>query len=642
MCGIAGIYKAVAGVDLAVTAYTMADTLRHRGPDDAGVWCDAQHGLALAHRRLAIIDLTPQGHQPMISQSGRYVLVFNGEIYNFEVIRRELNAQGLAPPWRGHADTEVLLAAIEAWGIEAALQRSVGMFAFALWDKHAAVLTLARDRLGEKPLYYGATPAGFAFASELKAIRALLRTAPEIDRAALARFMQFGYTAAPLSIYQGIYKLPPAHFIHISNDKIGAPQAYWRFPDAQCALAAQIARARDEELIALLNERLKTAVGQQMMADVPLGAFLSGGVDSSLIVALMQAQSARPVRTFTIGFNDPQFNEAPFARAVARHLGTEHTELYVGEAQAREVIPRLPQIFDEPFADSSQIPTVLVAQLTRAHVTVSLSGDGGDELFAGYPRYRLAARLWRTFTLMPEGLRATVARALEFPDAQAWDRLLKVCGLASRRGALNGHKLHRLAHLVKAKSLSEMYLRLVTQWPADSGVVLGADESAPPQNNIWPAQGTPIEQMRRCDALTYLPDDILVKVDRAAMAASLESRAPFLDHRVVELAFALPQRVLLRHHTSKWVLREILYRQVPRALIERPKCGFAAPIGAWLRGPLRAWAADLLEPARLRAEGHLDAAQISAAWKAHIQGTGDRSPYLWNALMFQAWLAQTD
>lgn len=638
MCGISGIFDARPGLDLEACARRMAAQLVHRGPDDEGIWLDAGHGLALAHRRLAIIDVSPQGHQPMHSVSGRYVIAFNGEIYNFEQIRSELTVAGRAPVWRGHSDTEVLLAAIEAWGLVGTLVRTVGMFAIALWDRQTGVLCLARDRIGEKPLYYGRTDAGFLFASELKALRAVSAGALTIDPQVLSEFMQFGYVPAPRCIYRGLFKLPAGHVVRIGpKASVGEPQPFWQL-DAPTApsLAAQLAGADDKHLIALLHDQLKASVGLQMVSDVPLGAFLSGGIDSSTVVALMQAQSNRRVKTYTIGFKEKAFDEAPYARAVAKHLGTEHTEIYVGADDAAALIPELSRIYDEPFADSSQIPTTLVSRMARQHVTVSLSGDGGDELFAGYPRYAITAALWRRIGGLPMGLRTAAATALRLGSPQAWDHVLALLP-TSRRQSINGLRVHRLAQLLVSRSLGEMYVRLMSQWQPEEGLVLGVSGEVNDRLR-WPSQGSAVEQMRRWDVGQYLPDDLLVKVDRAAMSASLESRAPLLDHRIVELAFALPKRMLERDGQGKWILRRVLDRYVPRELVERPKAGFAVPLAQWLRGPLRDWAEHLLDPARIEAQGQLDAEKIGLLWHQHQSGLFDRSPYLWNVIAFQAWV----
>lgn len=640
MCGIAGLFHPASGVDVDDTLRRMADAIRHRGPDDEGFWTDPHGSVGLAHRRLSIIDLSPLGHQPMCSASGRYVIAYNGEIYNFEALRSELQRTGRAPPWRGHSDTEVLLACVDSWGVERALQCTVGMFAVALWDRRDGVLTLARDRLGEKPLYYGWTRQGFLFSSELKALRAVEGSSLAIDTDALRQFMQFGYVPAPRSIYAHISKLPPGCYVQVrSQDSPAEPAPYWQLSAALVGEFAQsFSQAGDDEVIQALHDQLHASVGLQMVSDVPLGAFLSGGIDSSLIVSMMQAQSRRPVRTFTIGFHERKFDEAPFARAVAQHLGTDHTELYVGAGDAAAIIPDLPSIYDEPFADSSQIPTTLVSRLTRRHVTVSLSGDGGDELFAGYPRYRLAASLWARFSQVPQSLRQIAASAMQKPSARSWDRLVSLLA-SGRQREVNGQRVHRLARIMAADDLGEMYVRLVSQWQSEDGLVLGSTTS-PPKETPWPALGTPLQQMRSWDASHYLPDDLLVKVDRAAMSVSLESRAPLLDHRVAELAFAMPDRFLFRDGQSKWVLRRVLDRYVPRALIERPKTGFGVPLAQWLNGHLRDWASDLLDGQRIREDGLLDADKVAAMWSQHTSGAFDRSAHLWNILMFQAWRAQ--
>lgn len=640
MCGIAGIL-ATSAAAAALDVRRMLEPIEHRGPDDSGQWVDVDAGVALGHRRLSIIDLSPQGHQPMHSASGRHVVVYNGEIYNFEALRQELERAGASPPWRGHSDTEVLLAAIEAWGVEATLRRLVGMFAIALWDRQERTLTLARDRLGEKPLYYGRLGTRLLFGSELKALRAAARESLDIDPEALAEFMRFGYVPGPRTIYRGVHKLPPGHWLRISasGDERGVPVAYWSLDDTRRdASETELASADDGQLVDMLEQRLAEAIRLQMVSDVPLGAFLSGGVDSSTVVALMQAQSTRRVRTYTIGFDDPAFDEAPFAQEVARHLGTEHTELYVTARDAEAVIPRLPTIYDEPFADSSQIPTTLVSHLTRRHVTVSLSGDGGDELFAGYPRYGLTAALWSRVNRLPMSLRNTAAALLEIPSARAWDRLLAPLP-SSRRQSVNGRRIHRLARLLRCRSQGEMYVRLMSQWQPEEGLVRTAARGFRLEH--W-ADELPAEQaMRRWDLRQYLPDDLLVKVDRAAMSASLETRAPMLDHRVVEFAFALPPRALVRDGVRKWALRQVLYRHVPPALIERPKTGFSVPLGAWLRGPLRAWADELLRPPSPQDDDLLDGRKVALLWDEHQSGRFDRSPYLWNVLMYRAWAASS-
>lgn len=641
MCGIAGIAAWSPVADLPRRIATMAQQLRHRGPDDAGTWFDAERGIGFGHRRLSIIDLSPAGHQPMASASGRFVIVYNGEIYNYAAIRTELEGIGQAPRWRGHSDTEALLAGFEAWGVPATLSRTVGMFAMAVWDRDTRSLTLARDRLGEKPLYYGVIGGQVQFASELKALQhGDAQTPLSIDRDAVAEFMRFGYVPAPRSIYRGVFKLPAGHWLTLrAPGDTAAPQPYWSADDAAApAERARWADRSDAELVEALHERLRDAVSLQMVAsDVPIGAFLSGGVDSSTVVALMQAHSERPVRTFTIGFENAAFDEAPYARAVARHLGTDHTELRVGVRAALDLIAELPSIYDEPFGDSSQIPTTLVARMTRRHVTVSLSGDGGDELFAGYPRYPTTAGMWQRLGRHRPALRSAASQLLGGLSARSWDRVF-AC-LPGGAGGLNGRRIHRLAQMLPAHDLGEAYLRLMSHWQPEQGIVPGATP-VPVGPRRWADADAPIAAMRRWDLGQYLPDDLLVKVDRAAMSAGLESRAPFLDHRVVELALALPEHVLVRGGTGKWLLRQVLDRYVPRALIERPKAGFEVPLAEWLRGPLRPWAESLLERASVARAGLLDPLVVERAWREHLDGSFDRAQLLWNALMLQAWWLQ--
>lgn len=637
MCGIAGIVTWGETNNLGKQARRMISPLYHRGPDDFGVWEDNRTGVALGHRRLSILDLSSSGHQPMHSVSGRYVIAYNGEIYNFAQIREELIQQKLAPQWQGHSDTEVLLAAIDAWGLLETIKKTRGMFALALWDKKEKQLSLVRDRIGEKPLYYGNVNGQFVFASELKAIKAIADKGLQIDRDALVEYMRFGYIPSPLSIYKGIKKLTPGHVVTIhSISNAGTPQAYWSLDsEEQKQLRSERDKLSEKKLINLVHEQLTTAVGLQMHSDVPLGAFLSGGVDSSAIVSLMQAQSDKKIRTFTIGFNEKDFDEAPYAKAVAEHLGTEHTELYVTAQDAEAIVPEIPVIYDEPFADSSQIPTTLVSRLTRQHVTVSLSGDGGDELFAGYPRYQLTEALWNRVDGVPMPVRKTIAGMLKIVSAQGWDKVL--CLLPkSKHQSINGRRLHRLAQLMTCSDIGEMYLRLMSQWQPEEQLVLGTNSYRKSDFDLF-VQKSPIEAMRRWDVQQYLCDDLLVKVDRASMSASLESRAPLLDHKVVELAFSLPERALINNGVGKWVLRRVLDRYVPGELIERPKVGFSVPLGDWLKGPLRDWAEALLSPQLLIRQGLLDEKQVSFMWQQHLSGQYDRSTYLWNILMFQSW-----
>ena len=645
MCGLAG-FLAVDGIEasaLAVIAQSMSDLLIHRGPDDSGVWTDEQSGVALGFRRLSIIDLSPAGHQPMVSADGRYVIVFNGEIYNFAELRAGLDKSGEAPQWRGHSDTEVLLALIQSLGLERALEKCVGMFAVALWDKRDRSLLLARDRIGEKPLYYGWCGHSFVFGSELKALRAHPHWNAEIDRDALALFMRHGYIPAPQSIYRGIFKLPPASVLTLqwrSREPIIKP--YWSARTvAEHGFSRQWTNS-EEDLSAELETLLLDAVRKQMVADVPLGAFLSGGIDSSTVVALMQAQSPRPVKTFTIGFQEPGYDEATHAATIARHLGTDHTELYVTPREAMEVIPKLHTIYDEPFADSSQIPTYLVAQLARSQVTVALSGDGGDELFGGYTRYLFGKRLWSKLSWLSSSSRRSIASALRLLSAE---RLNGIAGpmlaLAPQRYRVSrpGDKIHKLADMLAHDSLDSLYRALVSHWNRPSEIVLSGVEPPTALDTFGSSSiADPVARMMLMDLVTYLPDDILVKVDRAAMSVSLESRIPLLDHRVVEFAWKIPLAANLNHDGSKGVLRNVLYRYVPKALVDRPKMGFGVPIDSWLRGPLKAWADALLDPARLRREGYLRPELIQQRWLEHSSGKRNWHYPLWNVLMFQAWL----
>lgn len=635
MCGIAGFVSA-RELDFDASVRAMTGVIRHRGPDDEGIWIDPEAGIALGHRRLSILDLSPGGHQPMVSASGRYVLVYNGEIYNHQTLRRELEIAGAASGWRGHSDTEVMLAAIEHWGIEPTLQRLNGMFAFALWDRRDRALTFARDRMGEKPLYYGVHGDTLIFGSELKAITAHPAFRPEIDREALGDFMRLGYVPAPASIWRGIRKLPPASWMTVAIDRLDRlePVHFWNIAEA-ARRGTAAPRATGPDLTDDLESLLSDAVRLRMEADVPLGAFLSGGIDSSLVASLMQANASSPVRTFSIGFDDPAFNEAEHAKAVAAHLGTDHTELYVGMDAARDLLPALPEIWDEPFADSSQIPMFLVSRLAREHVTVALSGDGGDELFGGYNRHVTGAGIWSRARSLPASVRQLAGRALSH---QSTGRLAeKAAGLlpGNRRIAGIAARLPKVGAVIGARSPMDFYGRLISQWqeePLVRGARAGLSLPEPP------AFGDFRDTMMFLDMTTYLPDDILVKVDRAGMAASLEGRVPLLDHRVVEFAWQVPLEAKIRDGRGKMILREILDRHVPRSLIERPKAGFAIPVGRWLAGPLRPWVEALIDPRRIAAEGYLDGALVADAWRRFIAGDVQLETRLWCILMFQAWL----
>lgn len=643
MCGITGFIdfarQTSSDAGLAI-AEAMAAAIRHRGPDDGGVWCDAAQGVFLAHRRLSIVDLSVAGHQPMASASGRYVIVFNGEVYNHGEIRQQL----AGVTWRGNSDTEVMLAAIEQWGLEAALQQFVGMFAFALWDRHAASLTLVRDRFGEKPLYWGQFGSTLLFGSELKAMKQHPAFVGVVNRDALAGYMAYGYLPGEASIYQEVQKLQPGSMRVFQADGSSCEQVYWSAVDPALSGRANEFAGDDTAAANHLENLITNSVRQQLLADVPVGAFLSGGVDSSTIVALAQAHSRTPVKTFTIGFEEAGYNEAVYAEQVAKHLGTEHTELYVSHQDALNVIPDLPGLYDEPFADSSQIPTFLVSKLARSRVAVSLSGDAGDELFCGYNRYKLADRLWRRSRQLPGVVRQAVAAGLSATPIAAWDAM----GAAARKlkpGAgipvHLGDKLHKFARVLgMAGDSASLYEALLEQWQGVDGLVKGARPVNRLTANaaVWRNDLDMNHRMMLLDTVSYLTDDILVKVDRAAMGVSLESRVPLLDHRIYEFAWQLPMHMKMRDGQGKWLLRQVLYRYVPRELIERPKVGFAVPIGIWLRGPLKNWAADLLDPARLNRQGYLDAARVTKMWDKHQRGQHNWQHPLWCALMFQAWL----
>lgn len=654
MCGIAGFF----GGDFkdADKSYSilksMADSIASRGPDSSGYWLDSTRKVGFAHRRLSIVDLTEAGHQPMISHSKRYVLIFNGEIYNHIEIRSELSRNKAKLKWKGHSDTETLLAAFDYWGIKKTICRIKGMFAIAVWDQIANELVLIRDRLGEKPLYYGWQGAGknkvFLFGSELKALKRHPSFENIIDKSSLSLYLRYSYVPAPYSIYKGIKKLTPGSILTISfNDNYESYEKYW---DAVEVIKSGNENPFHNDAIEITNNleiKLIKTISQQMIADVPLGAFLSGGVDSSTVVALMQAQSSRPIKTFTIGFEESSFNEAEFAKLVANHLKTEHTELYVSPKDAMEVIPKLPSLYCEPFADSSQIPTFLVSSLARQHVTVSLSGDGGDELFCGYNRYLFAHKLWKSISVAPVSLRKVISDQINRVPTKYWNNLFYLANKFSMQGfnAINwGDKLLKGAAVISSEDFNDLYNRLVSNWQHPSSVVKESNDNAN-SFSITDASIAPlnsIKKMMLADIVTYLPDDILVKVDRAAMGVSLETRVPFLDHDIFEFASKIPLEANLNRTDGKLILRNILYKYVPKELIERPKMGFGVPIGSWLRDPLKEWAETLLNEDFLIRQGLFHADVIKIMWSEHLSGIRNWQSQLWAVLIFQAWYIENE
>lgn len=643
MCGIAGFISCKANGDKDEPCNiieTMTAAISHRGPDDTGIWVDERKGLSLGHRRLSIMDVSQAGHQPMVSPCGKYVITFNGEIYNYRAIRKKIDSEENGFPWRGNSDTEVILASISKWGFLRALNEFVGMFAFAVWDRTDEVLYLVRDRIGEKPLYYGWSSDVFLFGSELKPLCVHPSWRGEIDRDVLGLYFRNNYVPAPYSIYKNIFKLPPGTFLKFNLQgmkpgELPEPIQYWSLLEAARHGISNPFPGTDQEAISELETHLKEAVCGQMISDVPLGAFLSGGVDSSAVVALMQSQSTKPIRTFTIGFQDIAYNEALYAKSVAKHIGTDHTDAYVTPEECMSVIQKLPKLYDEPFADSSQIPTYLVCKLARQSVSVSLSGDGGDEFFLGYNRHVQLDRLQKLFKIIPSAARNFISAGLDMVPASLMESILR-----KRKHGILADQVQKFAEIITKSDHAEMYQTLTKFWEYPSEIVLDSKErqSLLTDKTMWPVFTNALHQLMYIEQMTSLPDDMLVKVDRAAMGLGLETRVPFLDHRLIEFSWRLPLSMKYRDGLSKWILRQVLYKYVPSPLIERPKAGFGIPIDVWLKGPLRDWAEELLRESRLRNEGYLNANLVSAKWSEHIAGKKKWQPHLWGVLMFQAWL----
>jgi asparagine synthase (glutamine-hydrolysing) len=662
MCGIAGFLDPKRRLSAPMEQIlNMLTVLAHRGPDNHGVWFDSSMGIGLGHRRLSIMDLSSEGNQPMVSRGGRYVIAYNGEIYNHREVRKDLEkSTDELIVWRGHSDTEVLLAAIEEWGLNSVLRRINGMFAFVLWDRKEQILHLARDRMGEKPLYYGWVGDTLLFASELKALKAIPLFSGEIDRNALSLFIRYNYIPYPYSIYKGFYKLPQASILSIPQKYQIGKHGFFPYPDAHdrgglspvtywsmTKVATQSLESRFngtyEEIIGELEKLMLDAVELRMEADVPLGAFLSSGIDSSLVVALMQRQSSRPIKTFSIGSNNRSYDEAQDARVVANYLGTDHTQLYISPQEALQVIPLLPRLYDEPFADSSQIPTYLVSELARRQVVVSLSGDGGDELFAGYNRHFISRKIWNKIRHIPKTFRKEVSTAMMSIPTKYWDKVLSSLGgiVQTRFNAnIRSDRLHKLALIIGSSSPEEMYLKLVSNWAEPESVVVNCVEpsSVVMEREQWPDIPDFTERMMFLDLVTYLPDDILVKVDRASMGVGLESRVPFLDHRVVEFSWKVPIWMKIKNGKGKWIIRQILKKYLPQEVVERPKKGFDFPINNWLRGSLRDWAESLLDSSRIQQEGYLNSVTIEKEWRRYLSCESNSFQRLWSICMFQAWL----
>ncbi|MBH10730.1 MAG: asparagine synthase (glutamine-hydrolyzing) [Candidatus Marinimicrobia bacterium] len=624
----------------------MSETIKHRGPDSSGFWLDQDCGIAFAHRRLSIIDLSDNGKQPMFSSSKRFVILFNGEIYNHLSLRSELEKENCAPDWNGHSDTETILAYIENHGFKKTLEKCVGMFAIVLFDREKKHLYMARDRMGEKPLYYGWQKGVFLFGSELKSLQKHISFENKIDRDAIALYLKYNYVPSPFSIFKRISKVPAGTFIKLNikqkdfrpNEKIN-PINYWSLENVA---SKGIMNPIKENNLAIKNLKklLKVSIKDQMIADVPIGAFLSGGIDSSLIAAIMQELSNKSIKTFTIGFHEKGFNEAEYAKAIANHLKTDHTELYVEPNDAMNIIPKLPHLYDEPFSDSSQIPTFLISEMTRKYVTVSLSGDGGDEVFGGYNRYLWNNNFHERTKKIPYYLKNNFAALIKKISPMTWDRIMASFNFmtpSTLEAVRKGEKIHKLAEVLTAKDYSEIYNRLISQWQKPSKLIKSDLDINNIQNNALFLDNDFRFMMMFNDSTQYLPDDILVKLDRAAMSVSLETRIPYLDHRIIEYSWRLPLSMKIKGGKGKWVLRKILNEYIPKNLIDRPKMGFGVPIDYWLRGPLRDWAEDLLDETKIKNEGFFNVSPIAKKWKEHKQETNNWQHHLWNILMFQSW-----
>jgi asparagine synthase (glutamine-hydrolysing) len=647
MCGIAGFYSKTCSTFNNVIL-KMNSAISHRGPDSSNFWQDKNSGIVLGHQRLSIIDLSVAGNQPMVSSSGRFILTYNGEIYNHLEIRKELEKTNLDPRWKSNTDTETLLEALEFWGIEKTLKKISGMFAFGVWDKKNRSLTLARDRMGEKPLYFGWQGKGdnkvFLFGSELKALKAHPEFNRKIYRGAIALQLRHNCIPDPYSIYEDIYKLLPGNYLQLQEDSLKkgllpVPKVYWSLTESAIFGSNNQLKISEQNIQKDLEMHLQSSVKRQMISDVPLGAFLSGGIDSSAVVALMQSQSNHPVKTFTIGFSENDYNEAQHAKKIAKHLGTDHEEFYVSSKKAMEVIPKLPMIYDEPFSDSSQIPTFLVSQLAKQHVKVALSGDGGDELFCGYNRYILTDKRSKKFNLIPLSIRKLLSYIIKSIPQNTWNEMPKLLpGLSSYANL--GHKIHKGANALEAKMLSELYYVLCSDWQNPTNVVINSKEPETflTKSKLELSKLENHQKMMVLDLINYLPNDILVKVDRAAMASSLETRVPLLDHKLIEYVWKIPHSLKFRNGEGKWIFKQILNKYVPKNLTERSKKGFSVPLDSWLRGPLRDWAENLLDEKRLSEEGYFNKKLIRDKWLEHLSGKKNWQHDLWNVLMFQAWI----